>query len=50
MTPGAIWGHFVKFVLAPSSGVPGDAPCTWIGEVEEVNRNDVTACLATLVR
>jgi hypothetical protein len=50
---GALWGHFVKFVRPPSSGTPmstGDPDedlCRWN---DPVTRNDVEACIATLVR
>jgi hypothetical protein len=51
-TQGALWGHFVKFVRPPSTGTPLDTGaasdrCTWNAAG---GRNDVEACIATLVR
>jgi hypothetical protein len=49
---GRIWGHFIKFVRPPSTGTPAASPCTWIedGPNPPGTRNDVEACIATLVR
>jgi hypothetical protein len=44
--PGAIWGHFVKFVAPPGSGSPTETPCEWAG----APGNDVELCIAALVR
>lgn len=45
--PGAIWGHFVKFVAPPGSGTPTEVPCEWS---DPGGGNDVELCIAALVR
>lgn len=42
---GALWGHFIKFVVPPSSGSPATEACE-----PETETLGVRACIATVVR
>lgn len=45
LSTGAIWGHFIKFVVPPSSGSPTTTACD-----PETATLGIRACIATVVR